>query len=464
MQTFLFYDLETTGLSKPFDQIIQFAGIRTDKNLNEIERYELKIKLNPDVIPSPYALITHHIGIHDTASCISEYDAIQHIHRWMNQPGTLSLGYNTLGFDDEFLRFSFFRNLLPPYTHQYANGCGRMDLYPMTIMYYLFKNHVINWPEIDGRASLKLEQLNHANALAKGRAHDAMVDVEAALQLAKHFYNEHDMWEYLAGHFNKSIDNERTQPLQKNIALFFEGFLGPEQHYQCPILFIGQHRHYKNQSLWLRLDNELLSKTTPETLTETTRIMNKKPGEPGFILPMKDRFLKHLEPERLKLAEYNQQWLQKNPDIYHAIVEYYTHYKYPIYPNTDMDASLYLIGFKTFAEERFCQSFHAANPKEKVIMTEKLQNPLLQTQAIRVLGRHFPEAFTAAQTEKFNLYMTRINPDNEDEAMIDFQNKKRLTPRAAIQQIDEIRKTILSEEQKNLLMELEHYLKKHFSV
>jgi exodeoxyribonuclease-1 len=36
MQTFLFYDIETTGLNKSFDQVLQFAAIRTDLKLQEI--------------------------------------------------------------------------------------------------------------------------------------------------------------------------------------------------------------------------------------------------------------------------------------------------------------------------------------------------------------------------------------------------------------------------------------------
>jgi len=86
----LFYDLETTGLNKAFDQILHFAAIRTDIHLNELKRYELKIKLNPDVIPSPGALITHQIGIADAQQGEQEYQAIQQIHQWMNEPGTLS--------------------------------------------------------------------------------------------------------------------------------------------------------------------------------------------------------------------------------------------------------------------------------------------------------------------------------------------------------------------------------------
>ena len=147
MQTYLFYDIETTGLNKSFDQVLQFAAIRTDLNLKELARHEIKIKLNPDAIPSPYALITHKIGINALSDGLNEYEAIKQIHQLLNQPGTISLGYNTLGFDDEFLRFSFYRNLLKPYTHQYANQCYRMDLYPMAMMFFLFKPNVITWPK-----------------------------------------------------------------------------------------------------------------------------------------------------------------------------------------------------------------------------------------------------------------------------------------------------------------------------
>src|SRR6185312_11976262 len=104
-KTYLFYDLETSGLNKCFDQVLQFAAIRTTLDLKEIERYQLSIKLNPDVIPSPSALITHRIPIKDLLKGSCEFEAIAQIHSWMNTPGTISLGYNTLNFDDEFLRF-----------------------------------------------------------------------------------------------------------------------------------------------------------------------------------------------------------------------------------------------------------------------------------------------------------------------------------------------------------------------
>ncbi len=76
MKTFLFYDLETTGLNKAFDQAIQFAAIRTDMALQEIERHEFRIRLNSDILPAPAALLTHKSGIRQLQQeGISEYEA-----------------------------------------------------------------------------------------------------------------------------------------------------------------------------------------------------------------------------------------------------------------------------------------------------------------------------------------------------------------------------------------------------
>ena len=54
--TFAFYDLETTGLSPAFDQPLQFAAILTDDAFREIERVNLRCRIAPHIIPSPWAL------------------------------------------------------------------------------------------------------------------------------------------------------------------------------------------------------------------------------------------------------------------------------------------------------------------------------------------------------------------------------------------------------------------------
>ena len=167
--TYLFYDLETSGLSKPFDQIQQFAGKRLDAAFSEIESCFLEAKIAPDVIPSPYAVMTHQISLKDDETRMNEQQAVEQIHALMNQPNTISIGYNTLGIDDEFLRFAFYRNLLTPYTHQYANGCARFDVFPIAVFYFLFENQALSWPQIDGKSTLKLEHIVTENDWFQGR-------------------------------------------------------------------------------------------------------------------------------------------------------------------------------------------------------------------------------------------------------------------------------------------------------
>lgn len=460
MQTYLFYDIETTGLNKSFDQVLHFAAIRTDLNLKELDRHEIKVKLNPDVIPSPYALLTHKMGIKDILTGVPEFEAIKQIHQWMNTPGTISLGYNTLGFDDEFLRFSFYRNLLKPYSHQYANRCYRMDIYPITVMFFLYKNNVLAWPEKDNKVSLKLENLNLANQFIAGRSHHAMVDVEVTLELARRFMAEREMWEYLHGYFKKEIDNARLQQVQKNMALLVSGKLGYQANFQCPVLFLGNHQHYKNQTIWLRLDNDELNQVTPETIPEKTWGINKKPGESVFILPYKERFIQHITSERLQLAEKNLRWLQEHPGLLNDISTYYINYKYPVFPETDIDASLYINGFWSQEEELFCQRFHTVHWHEKANLLEQTNNPKLKMLAMRVLGRQNPELLSSTNADEFVEYMRRINTQNEQEVLIDYQGKKRLTAHAAIQEIKKIRsEKVLDEADSTLLEDFEAYLR-----
>ena len=463
MKTYLFYDIETTGLSKSFDQVLQFAAIRTDLNLKELKRYELKIKLNPDVIPSPYALMTHKMGIHAIEEGESEYDAIKQIHQWLNEPGTISLGYNTLGFDDEFLRFSFYRHLLTPYTHQFANQCSRMDIYPMAVMYHLFKPHVIEWPQKNGMLSLKLEEINAANQFISGRSHDAMIDVEVTLELARRFRQEREMWDYLHGYFNKQIDTQRTQPLQNQIALLVDGIFGSADKFQCPAIFLGNHRHYTNQSVWMRLDLGTLRETTPENVAITTRVNEKKPGtknkksgEPSFILPLS----KHqLTDERIMSAKQNYEWLTHHPEITRCIMDHYLDYTYPDYPEADHQTTLYQSGFWSRDEEFFANRFHAVTPVEKSNLLKPTLTPRTYALALRILGRYFPETLTPAQREEFNAYLAKSYINDPTKAAIDYQGRPRMTPFAALNDIQKIRENPISPPDEALLNELEQYLR-----
>lgn len=470
-KTYLFYDLETTGQSKCFDQVLQFAAIRTDLQLNEIERYSFQIKLNPDIIPNPEALLVHRIPVAAMLQGEAEIDAISRIHAILNTPGTQSGGYNTISFDDEFLRFLFHRNLLPPYTHQWANECGRFDLYPLAQLYHLYHPTCLQWPtNSDGKISLKLEHLSNANQLAKGPAHQAITDVEATLALARIFMQNKEMWSYAMDFFNKEREQKRRAKITSvlettygkyQLALLI-GKTGSSDFFQYPVLALGGHQHYKNQTLWLRLDKPELATTTRDTLTETTWVARQKAGE-TFLLPFSGRFKQHITTERATVIESNLNWLSQNNALLLEIQRYHQHYKYPEVPNVDVDADLYVGGFLSRDEEQQCVQFHLAPEQKKSEVAARFKNPRLKEIATRLMGRYYPQYLTAELKEGYAAYMQHINPLDEEDALVDWRGDKKLTPKAALQRIAEIRgEKQLDEEGIKLLEDLERYIVQAF--
>ncbi|MDM8564338.1 exonuclease domain-containing protein [Candidatus Halobeggiatoa sp. HSG11] len=473
MSSYLFYDLETTGLNKAFDQVLQFAAIRTDTVFNEIERHNIIIKLRPDVIPTPQATITHRISITDSMQGLCEFEAMIKIHSLMNQPGTTSIGYNNLTFDDEFLRFCFHRNLLPPYTHQYKNGCRRSDLLPMTIMYYLYKPEMLKWPKIDGKLTMKLEKINELNELASGQAHNAMVDVEATLELARKLRKETKMWDYLEGYFDKPEDTRRIEKIpisfhsiacSNKIGLMINKDFGVENKYQVPVLLIGNSIPYKNQTLWLRLDQTELQNINPKNIATKSYIIRKKCGEPGIVLPFIDHY-NFLTAKRQAVVEKNQAWLQSHSTLFNKIIQYHREFKYSEVPDLDCDAALYQNGFLPTQDQELCRQFHKADIEGKINIVGQFEGIDMRKQASRLLCRNYSDNLPVMLTRDFAEYMQRVNPKNINNGLRDYKNDKRTTPKNALAQIDKlIAGANLDEQQIELLDELEKYLKDKYSL
>ncbi|AJI45001.1 exodeoxyribonuclease I [Francisella tularensis subsp. novicida] len=477
-QTLLFYDLETSGINNSFDQVLQFAAIRTDLDFNEIERFNFFVKLNPDTTPSPMATITHHISIAQANTGIAEYQAIRKIHKIINAPGTISIGYNTLGFDDEFLRFAFYKNMLPPYSHQFKNGCSRADLFPIVTCYYLFCNEVLNWPKaIDEggqeKTSLKLENLNQNNNLySGGRAHDAITDVIVTVELAKKLRAANPkMWQFLLAKFNKQNDENTLTQLDVGLevgdrkykqAIAVSGVFGSKNNFISAILDLGQHRHYKNQEIFLRLDSCLFSDFIDEfgsLEAEHWRLtLNKKWGDIPIILPAKTRFVGKLPQERIELIKANKEFIRNNPETFANFVEYVLEYKYPEIENIDTDAAIYQSDFMSMADERGCDKFHSLAITQKAQMLNQLPKSYYD-RAVRIIGRlDFSKLPAKAQME-FQDYLNKIVSLDSDELLIDHKGKTRKTLEDIYQEIEDLRMNYdLTEEQQALLYELEEYL------
>jgi exodeoxyribonuclease-1 len=419
MKTFLFYDLETSGLNPAFDQILTFACIRTDLSLEEISRELITVKLRRDIVPSPHAFITHCLTQDELSLGIPEYQAALKIHKLFNTPGTISFGYNSLGFDDEFLRFLFYRNLLDPYTHQYANQCSRMDMLPITSLFRLFCDHALQWPHLeDGRSSLKLELISKENQfVTSGRAHEAMNDVEAVIELGRIFSQKKDIWAYALDFFNKTKDVLRINALKKEcrignkvfrLCLMVSASFGPKNNYLSPVIHIGESLPYKNQSLWFRLDKEGGFEKGEESGIYDLFVIRKRPADELIVLPCLDRYQARLTSMAQQNCSRNIKKIQSDPDLFFKTIQYHLEYKYPVIPDMDPDAALYQSGFFSQSEKREINRFHTSKNSEKAIVCESLTSARVKILARRILARNFEDIFPIQSNLEYIQHLKRL--------------------------------------------------------
>ena len=186
--TFLWHDYETFGLDPRRDRPAQFAAIRTDAELNPLgEPLMWYCQPSNDYVPDPASCLV--TGITPQLAFergLPEREFAARIEAEMARPGTISVGYNTIRFDDEFTRFLFWRNLIDPYAREWQNQCGRWDLLDVVRMAFALRPEGVEWPtNADGTHSFKLEHLARANGLAHEAAHDALSDVRATIALAQ---------------------------------------------------------------------------------------------------------------------------------------------------------------------------------------------------------------------------------------------------------------------------------------
>lgn len=187
MESFLWYDLETFGRDPRRSRIAQFAGWRTDLELRSIdEPLMLLCQPGDDLLPSPGAcLITGITPQRARAEGLSEPEFAALLNEQLGRPGTCGVGYNSLRFDDEFVRHLLWRNFHDPYAREWKDGNARWDLLDLARLCYALRPQGIVWPQVDGRVVFKLEALAQANGILHARAHDALSDVEALIGLAR---------------------------------------------------------------------------------------------------------------------------------------------------------------------------------------------------------------------------------------------------------------------------------------
>jgi exodeoxyribonuclease-1 len=209
MGGFVIYDVETTGLRKRFDQILQFAAIRTDEDLNIVEEVELRGRLLPNIVPAPKALHITGARLEDITNPDrpSHFELTCQIHdvltRW--SPATF-LGFNSIKFDEEFLRQAFYLCLKQPIFVTNLLGNTRGDVLKLARAAAVLHPDVLSVPVgEDGRRIFRLEELAKANNIDPGQGHDATSDVRTTLALCRLIREgAPDLWSRFMRFANKS--------------------------------------------------------------------------------------------------------------------------------------------------------------------------------------------------------------------------------------------------------------------
>lgn len=199
--SFFFYDLETSGLDARSCRVMQFAGQRTDLDMNLIgEPVNVFIKMTPDTLPEPDAVLVTGITPQQTiAEGVAEAEFLHMFHQEIALPDTIFIGYNTVRFDDEFMRSMHYRNFYDPYEWAWQDGRSRWDMLDVVRMTRALRPEGIEWPfDIKGRPTNRLELLTALNKLEHAHAHDALSDVYATIAVARLIHGKQQkLFDYL---------------------------------------------------------------------------------------------------------------------------------------------------------------------------------------------------------------------------------------------------------------------------
>ena len=186
--SFYWHDYETSGADPARDRPLQFAGLRTNADLEPVGAPQVFFcQPAPDVLPHPDAcLLTGITPQQAEREGLAEPEFAARVHELLAVPGTCAVGWNSLRFDDEVTRNLLYRNFFDPYAREWQHGNSRWDLIDLARMAYALRPAGMQWPlREDGAPSFRLEHLAAANGCTPRRAHDALSDVESLVCLAR---------------------------------------------------------------------------------------------------------------------------------------------------------------------------------------------------------------------------------------------------------------------------------------
>lgn len=427
-ESILWYDLETFGKNPAWDKVVQFAAVRTDDQFEPLEDpIILYCRITPDYIPDPQAcLVTGITPQESIEKGMREYEFIKKIDQEFSRPGTCVAGYNSIRFDDEFIRNLYYRNFFDPYRREWASGNSRWDVIDLLRVTRDLRPDGINWPESpDGRPVFKLERLTAVNGLSHEHAHDALSDVYATIAVAKLVRDKQPrLFEWVYHHRKK----EQLRPLinleTRDPFLHTSGMLSRKEG--CTSIMAPLVVDPKNRNCILCFD----LRENPESLIHFSvdqiryRIFTPKDQltREEKRIPIKGIHINKcpvmaplatLDSEagaRLQLdvttAKRHLEIIRSNPDILQKVRAVFEPVNTPSQMNMldDPDTQIYTGGFFRDDDKDFFEKVHNTPENELRNLKVDCQDPRIPEMFRRFLGRNFPGLLDQGELEKWRSF------------------------------------------------------------
>ncbi|RPE81555.1 exodeoxyribonuclease I [Vulcaniibacterium tengchongense] len=425
--SFLFYDLETFGADPRTSRIAQFAAIRTDAELNPVEE-PISVFVRPadDLLPSPAAtLVTGIAPQRALREGVNEAAAFALIHEQMARPETCSLGYNSLRFDDEFVRYGLFRNFYDAYEREWRGGNSRWDLLDVLRLAHALRPDGLEWPRReDGAPSFKLEHLAAANGVREGEAHEALSDVRALVGLARKLRAAQPrLWDYALRLRDKRFAAGLLDTTAMTPVLHVSQRFAATRLCAAAMLPVARHPRIDSRVIAFDLDQdpEPLLRLAPEEIADRlyTPIADLPEGESRVAL--KEIHLNrcpalvawdHLRgPDFARLCIDPARVLERaarlraaGPALAEKVRRVYAQVRERA--AADVDASLY-DGFIGDADKRLFAEVRATAPQALGTRAFAFADPRLPELLFRYRARNWPETLALDEHARWNDYRRR---------------------------------------------------------
>lgn len=422
--TFYWHDYETWGVNPRVDRPAQFAGIRTDENLQIVgEPLMMYAQPTADFLPHPEAVLVTGITPQKAmAEGVSESKFFRRIHEEFSRPGSCIVGYNNIRFDDEVTRFGFYRNFLDPYAYSWQNGNSRWDVLDLMRLTHALRPEGIHWPQSDdGVASFKLTDLTAANNIEQTGAHDALVDVRATIAVAKLVRERQPrLFDYHFELRNKKRVAEVLNLAKPEILLHVSGMFPAEQGCLAPVYPLLANPQNSNEIICynLRFDPEKLLQLGADEIREKlyTRTLDLAHGEKR--LPLKGVHLNKspalapvatLNPRQAeqwqidwKEIERHRQVLLSDSGLVVRLNEVYSSAREA--ETSDADSALYE-GFISRQDRLTCNQLLAAEPEQLADWAENsFEDKRLNALLFRYRARNFPYSLNDEESARWQRF------------------------------------------------------------